>query len=96
MTVGQQGNQIAEQAADIHGVSIKSVEQAKDDLKTTEDQNATSGEQGGETAPETGVEPQAISDTEPDQTQSVAEQDPSVIVTDPNEILKRKERKGLA
>lgn len=96
MTVGNQGKEIAEQAADIHGVSIKSVEQAKDDLKTTEDQNATSGEQGGETAPETGVQAPTTGEAEQDQTQTIAEQDPSVLVTDPNEILKRKERKGLA
>ena len=91
MTVGQQGNQVAEQAADIHGVSIKSVEKSEQDLKTAEDGNAT----GGETdTPANVSQPEDTASEE--QAEDIVSQDPSVIITDPNEILKRKERRGLA
>ncbi|MBR5554653.1 hypothetical protein IKU74_01440 [bacterium] len=91
MTVGQQGNQVAEQAADIHGVSIKSVEKSEQDLKTAEDSNAT----GGETdTPANISQPEDTASEE--QAEDIVSQDPSVIITDPNEILKRKERRGLA
>lgn len=91
MTVGQQGNQVAEQAADIHGVSIKSVEKSEQDLKTAEDSNAT----GGETdTPANVSQPEDTASEE--QAEDIVSQDPSVIITDPNEILKRKERRGLA
>ena len=91
MTVGQQGNRVAEQAADIHGVSIKSVEKSEQDLKTAEDSNAT----GGETdTPANVSQPEDTASEE--QAEDIVSQDPSVIITDPNEILKRKERRGLA
>ena len=97
MTVGQQGNQIAEQAADSHGVSIDSVNKAEGDVASASTDNSSGDDtSGGDTA----------ADTTTNNTQQTAdsgeteELDPTLadtsITTDPDEILRRKERRGLA
>lgn len=97
MTVGQQGNQIAEQAADSHGVSIDSVNKADGDVASASADNSSGDDtSGGDTA----------ADTTTNNTQQTAdsgeteELDPTLadtsITTDPDEILRRKERRGLA
>lgn len=97
MTVGQQGKQIAEQAADSYGVSIDSVNKAEGDVASASTDNSSGDDtSGGDTA----------ADTTTNNTQQTAdsgeteELDPTLadtsITTDPDEILRRKERRGLA
>jgi len=97
MTVGNQGNQIAQQAADIHGVTIKSAEKAEQDLKSAENDSSTGGEENN-TPTTTDID--TTSSEQKSEKDMQAELDPTLadtsITTDPNEILKRKERKGLA
>lgn len=92
MTVGQQGQEIAQQAADAHGVTIKSVEKSANDVKSETQGNTTGDDQSSETTDTTDTTAQGTSE-EP--SQDIISQDPSVVITDPNEILKRKERRGL-
>ncbi len=95
MTVGQQGQDIAKQAAEAHDVTIKSVEKSADDVQT-ETQGNTTGEDSSQNteAANTSTDTTAADTTE-QTTEDIVAQDPSVIITDPNEILKRKERRGL-
>lgn len=89
MTVGQQGQEIAQQAADAHGVTIKSVEKSANDVKSETQSDTTGDNQNPETTDTTST------DNTNKPTEDVISQDPSVVITDPNEILKRKERRGL-
>lgn len=100
MTVGQQGMQISEQAADAYGVSIKDVSNSENDVN-----NASEGTQTGDGS--TGGEDLAAGeDATAASSESVQEGsaeeviDPTLadtsITTDPDEILRRKERRGLA
>ena len=97
MTVGQQGMQIAEETADAYGVSIKDVAESENDVKTASD-----GTQTGDDT--TGGEPTdnltANSNESVQEGSAQTDIDPTLadtsITTDPDEILRRKERRGLA
>ena len=97
MTVGQQGMQVSEETADAYGVSIKDVAKSENDVATSSE-----GTQTGEDT--TGEEPAdnlTTASNESVQEGSTQEDiDPTLadtsITTDPDEILKRKERRGLA
>ena len=100
MTVGQQGMQISEQAADAYGVSIKDVSNSENDVNNASEGTQTGdGSTGGEEL--TGGEDATAASSESVQEGSTeAEIDPTLadtsITTDPDEILRRKERRGLA
>ena len=99
MTVGQQGMDVAEQTADAHGVSIKDVAESESDVKTTSDGTQTGDDTTGEEP--AGTDNLAANSNEAVQEGSAQEDiDPTLadtsITTDPDEILRRKERRGLA
>ena len=100
MTVGQQGMQISEQAADAYGVSIKDVSNSENDVNNASEGTQTGdGSTGGEEL--TGGEDATAASSESVQEGSAEEViDPTLadtsITTDPDEILRRKERRGLA
>ena len=100
MTVGQQGMQISEQAADAYGVSIKDVFNSENDVNNASEGTQTGdGSTGGEEL--TGGEDATAASSESVQEGSAEEViDPTLadtsITTDPDEILRRKERRGLA
>ncbi len=102
-TVGQQGAQIAQEAADANGVSIQTVgQQASGVASEGNIDTGTESDGGGEQQPpQTGDEIAAAKGgartaSAPDESETqIAQADPSEIVTDPNEIIKRKERLGL-
>lgn len=92
VTVGQQGQEIAQQSADAHGVTIKSVEKSANDVKS-ETQGNTTGVEDNQTP--TTADSNQTETTAGNTTEEIISQDPSVVITDPNEIIKRKERRGL-
>ncbi len=101
-TVGQQGAQIAQEAADANGITIQNVGQEASSVGS--EGNVDGGaEGGGNEEPPTGDEVAAeqggtrSASAAPEKSEvELAQADPSEIVTDPNEILKRKERLGTA
>lgn len=100
ITVGQQGAQIAQEAADANGVTIQTVGKEASDVSSSGNTDVGGGETGQE-PPKSGDEIAAeqggtrtASAPEKSET-TIAQADPSEIVTDPNEILKRKEKLGL-
>lgn len=100
MTVGQQGMQISEQAADAYGVSIKEVSNSENDVNNASEGTQTGdGSTGGEDLA-AGEDATAASSESVQEGSTEAEIDPTLadtsITTDPDEILRRKERRGLA
>lgn len=100
MTVGQQGMQISEQAADAYGVSIKDVSNSENDVNNASEGTQTGdGSTGGEDLA-AGEDATAASSESVQEGSTEAEIDPTLadtsITTDPDEILRRKERRGLA
>ena len=100
MTVGQQGMQISELAADAYGVSIKDVSNSENDVNNASEGTQTGdGSTGGEDLA-AGEDATAASSESVQEGSTEAEIDPTLadtsITTDPDEILRRKERRGLA
>ena len=104
-TVGQQGAQIAQEAADATGITIQNVgKEASGVASEGNVDTGTGGNEGGNEAPPTGDEVAveqggtraAASAPQEESPAEIAQADPSEILTDPNEILKRKERLGLS
>ena len=99
MTVGQQGMQISEQAADAYGVSIKDVSNSENDVNNASEGTQTGdGSTGGEEL--TGGEDATAASSESVQEGSAEEViDPTLadtsITTDPDEILRRKDVMNL-
>lgn len=102
-TVGTQGTQIAQEAADANGIAIQTVGgEAGKVQQNTDTSGSDTGSQGeNPQEPESGNKVAVTNEKTktakaPEESEiETAQEDPSKIVTDPNEILKRKERLGL-
>lgn len=96
LTVGQQGMQVAEQAADAHGVSINEVSNSESDVNTASDGTQTGDDSTGNES----ADVNATANESAQEGSAEEELDPTLadtsITTDPDEILRRKERRGLA
>lgn len=101
-TIGEQGLEVADASANAYGVSTNEVAQSENEVGSSPD-NSQAGDTTAENEPapaDEGATATANSAVQEEEGSTEADIDPTLadtsITTDPDEILRRKERRGLA